>query len=75
MFGRLRELVAPVAEVAFPDGGDAAMVLAVVGREWPVVAGLLGSVRVAVNQEFVGSDWVIVDGDEVALIPPVSGGL
>ena len=31
-------------------------------------------VRVAVNQEFVGDDHVLSDGDEVALIPPVSGG-
>jgi molybdopterin converting factor small subunit len=28
----------------------------------------------AVNQEFRGGDHVVVDGDEVALIPPVSGG-
>jgi len=28
----------------------------------------------AVNQEFRGRDHVIEDGDEVALIPPVSGG-
>jgi molybdopterin converting factor small subunit len=28
----------------------------------------------AVNQEFRGRDYLIEDGDEVALIPPVSGG-
>jgi molybdopterin synthase catalytic subunit len=32
------------------------------------------AVRIAVNQEFVGDDFVLHDGDEVALIPPVSGG-
>jgi len=74
MFGRLRELVAPVVEMAFPDGGSAAAVLVAVGEKWPVVSALLGSVRVAVNHEFVTAEQVIVDGDEVALIPPVSGG-
>ncbi|OLD26028.1 MAG: molybdopterin converting factor subunit 1 [Chloroflexi bacterium 13_1_40CM_3_65_12] len=32
------------------------------------------SVRVAVNQEFADWDAIVSDGDEVAFIPPVSGG-
>ena len=32
------------------------------------------SLRVAVNLEFVNEDVKLFDGDEVALIPPVSGG-
>ena len=34
----------------------------------------LSVIRVAVNQEYVGSDHPICDGDEVALFPPVTGG-
>ena len=34
----------------------------------------LSIVRVAVNQEYVGRDHPIRDGDEVALFPPVTGG-
>jgi sulfur-carrier protein len=34
----------------------------------------LSVVRVAVNQEYVGRDHPIRDGDEVALFPPVTGG-
>ncbi len=30
--------------------------------------------RVAVNAEFVNDDSRLADGDEVAIIPPVSGG-
>ena len=33
-----------------------------------------GSVRLAKNLEYVGPDARFVDTDEVALIPPVSGG-
>jgi molybdopterin synthase sulfur carrier subunit len=31
-------------------------------------------VRVAVNQEYVGLDHPVCEGDEVALFPPVTGG-
>lgn len=33
-----------------------------------------GSVRLAKNSEYVGHDARFTDADEVALIPPVSGG-
>ncbi|HEV2647462.1 MAG TPA: MoaD/ThiS family protein [Acidobacteriaceae bacterium] len=35
---------------------------------------LWGSLAVAVNREYSGLDAVLSDGDEVALLPPVSGG-
>ncbi|MBV9826617.1 MAG: molybdopterin converting factor subunit 1 [Alphaproteobacteria bacterium] len=34
----------------------------------------LSVVRVAVNQEYVGPDHPVCDGDEIALFPPVTGG-
>ena len=34
----------------------------------------LGTIRFAVNEEFASDDAEIKAGDEVALIPPVSGG-
>ena len=33
-----------------------------------------GALAVAVNQEYAGRERVLVEGDEVALLPPVSGG-
>jgi molybdopterin converting factor subunit 1 len=32
------------------------------------------SLAVAVNQEYADLDWALQEGDEVALLPPVSGG-
>jgi sulfur-carrier protein len=34
----------------------------------------LSIVRVAVNQDYVGREHPVRDGDEVALFPPVTGG-
>jgi molybdopterin converting factor subunit 1 len=43
-------------------------------RVHPALAGKLGSVRIAVNEEFAEPGAPLTDGDVVALIPPVSGG-
>ena len=40
----------------------------------PDLAGGVESVRVAVNRDYVDSSRVLSDNDEVAVIPPVSGG-
>ena len=34
----------------------------------------LSVVKVAVNQDYVGRDHKLRDGDEVAIFPPVTGG-
>ena len=36
--------------------------------------GKLRSLRFAVNEEYVDDTYALSDGDEVVLIPPVSGG-
>ena len=70
LFAGLRELAGMrVTEIELPDGSTAADV-------WPALglgdepSGLL----VAVNKSYAARDAVLTDGDEVALIPPVSGG-
>ena len=40
----------------------------------PELKPLLGSVAVAVNESYVPRDATVGDGDELVLIPPVSGG-
>jgi molybdopterin converting factor subunit 1 len=51
-----------------------AELLTTLRREYPAVDAIAGSVRVAVNHEFVRDDRIVIEGDEVAIIPPVSGG-
>lgn len=46
---------------------------ALCGR-FPQLCGGLSKGLIAVNQQYVGEDMQLRDGDEVAFIPPVSGG-
>lgn len=43
-------------------------------RQFPALAGHRASVRLAKNHEYAQADAWFAEGDEVALIPPVSGG-
>ena len=42
--------------------------------EGAVSEAAMRSVAVAVNHEYAGVEQVLEDGDEVAILPPVSGG-
>jgi molybdopterin converting factor subunit 1 len=73
-FGVLRERLGASQEwVGLVEGATVAEVLNVyrerlAGFPWD-------SIAVAVNQEYAKADVVLEDGDELALLPPVSGGL
>lgn len=74
LFARLREIAgAPELErdVEVPTLGGLWDQLA---REYPAMAPYRGSVSGAVNAEYARMDTPISDGDEVAFLPPVSGG-
>jgi len=43
-------------------------------REYPALADLTPAMSFAVNREYAERSQVLADDDEVALIPPVSGG-
>ena len=75
LFARLREQAGIDAEnVELPAGSTVADVYEAIQRLHPGLQADRGSVRAALNQEFAGWDAVLADGDEVAFIPPVSGG-
>ena len=46
----------------------------VVLAKFPQLRGISKSVGVARNAEYVGGDAPVSEGDELAIIPPVSGG-
>jgi molybdopterin synthase catalytic subunit len=74
-FALLRERVkCSEAEWTLAPGATVADLWDAVAAAHPQVGPLAGSVSFAVNQEYADRGQVLADGDEVALIPPVSGG-
>ena len=56
--------------------GTVTELLEAVARGYPALSGMIsaGGVLVSVNREFARGDALVKDGDEVALMPPFSGG-
>ena len=74
-FGRLRELIGVSEEIGeLPEGTTLANVFERYAERFPKLAGFRGSMVVSQNQEFAAWDSRIAAGDEIAFLPPVSGG-
>src|SRR2546423_4608308 len=75
-FGMLRELAGRSAEEAeFPEGTDLRGVFEYYAARHPRLRDMARSIVVARNQEFADLATRIAEGDEVAFLPPVSGGV
>ena len=74
-FAIMREQLGKASEdLSLPEGTTAGEVFGIATRDVPRLTGLERAVMVMVNEEYVGPEHRLSDGDEVALIPPVSGG-
>ena len=62
------------SDFELPEDATVASATSEVLRLYPKVAGDASKLMVAVNEEYQAHDFRLRDGDEVALIPPVSGG-
>ena len=75
LFARLSELAGTrEAEVELGEGLTAGEVYSRLCHEYPQLAGFGDVLRYAVNGEYVTMIHPVGENDEVALIPPVSGG-
>jgi molybdopterin converting factor subunit 1 len=75
LFARLRE-IAGAAELTRDVKADATIgaVWRELVREFPEMARYERSISSAVNADYARMDQAVSDGDEVAFLPPVSGG-
>jgi len=74
-FATLRERVGKrEAEHELVEGESVADLWAALCAQWPQLGDYSASVSFAVNREYVDAAHKLREGDEVALIPPVSGG-
>jgi len=74
-FGMLRDLPSQIpSSLDLPAGATVADLLAHCRAKRPEPAALWSSLAVAVNREYAPATHTLSEGDEVALLPPVSGG-
>jgi molybdopterin synthase catalytic subunit len=74
-FGMLKDLAGKSGEVLeLPQGAGVRDLLSHYFSEVPAMRDALASIAVAVNQEYCGPETKLKSEDEVALLPPVSGG-
>ncbi len=75
LFGVLKDLVGrPTDVVDLPAGARVKDVLSHYVRQAPRIEAMLPSLACSVNEEYAAADRELAAGDEVALLPPVSGG-
>jgi molybdopterin synthase sulfur carrier subunit len=75
LFAMIRDIVGADEKILpLPAGSPASAVLESLLQEYPRLREWKDYVRIAVNWDYVDGHHPIRDGDEVAIIPPVSGG-
>jgi len=74
-FGVLKEMLASESQrIDLPPGATVGTVLDHFGELLPQQAKLWSALAIAVNRDYAGRGVLLKEGDEVALLPPVSGG-
>ena len=74
-FASCRDLVGDSErEVRLDSGATVADLISEIVSEHPRFVEMAPSLMTSVNQEYMERDSALEDGDEVAFIPPVSGG-
>ena len=75
LFAAMRDLTGDeVAEVELPDGATVGDLRRELGKQLPLARSLLTRSAIAVNHDVAENDRPLRATDEVAAIPPVSGG-
>jgi MoaE-MoaD fusion protein len=74
-FGQLKEFAdSPEDLVELPEGSTIESLFAHYVQRFPKLEGLADSIALARNQVFAQPGDLLADGDEIAFLPPVSGG-
>jgi molybdopterin synthase catalytic subunit len=75
LFGQLKDIVGRQEEsLELESGARLSAVMAHYGGHYPKFQGLSNSIACSINQEYAPVTAALKEGDEVGLLPPVSGG-
>lgn len=75
LFGQLKDIVGREEDsLNLEPGAKLAAVTAHYAQRYPKFQGLTNSIACSINQEYAPASTVLHEGDEVGLLPPVSGG-
>jgi molybdopterin converting factor subunit 1 len=75
LFARFRDIFrADVVQLDLPSSTTVGELRSILTKRQPESTPLLSRSQIAVNDEFAADDTIIHSDDEIALIPPVSGG-
>ena len=75
LFAIVRDIVGKdEVKISVEEQSAATAVLDQLSREFPRLVEWKSHLRIAVNSEYVSPEYVLKNNDEVAIIPPVSGG-
>jgi MoaD family protein len=74
-YSRLREIVgASTLNVELPDGATVGELVENLCRDYPRLRDFKKSMLFGIGVEFVDANHSLLDGDVVAIMPPVQGG-
>ncbi len=74
-YGVLQQIVgARQLTLELPDGASVQTLANILVAQYPSLAERLPTVAFAVDDALVASEHVLHEGDQIALLPPVSGG-
>lgn len=75
LFGQLKDILGRQEDsLELAPGARISEVMGHYARTFPGFEGIAPSIACAVNQEYASGDTILREGDEVGLLPPVSGG-
>jgi molybdopterin converting factor subunit 1 len=76
LFATLRQIAGWAQEtLEVPEGTTVSTALTELNRRYPTLGVTKRTIYVAVNQEYARGTQILREGDELALFPPVSGGI
>lgn len=75
-FGILKDMAGKASEaVSLPASATLAHLIEQIQLRFPALGQLHGAIAYSVNQEYAGLETPLNEGDEIAFLPPVSGGI